>query len=72
MDPPRAYFLDEQDAVARLLLQKVSVGDNECTCKKGCIDMKLYALEAGAIVKKVCYCSCHPVGIWRAHFLDNK
>jgi hypothetical protein len=34
MDPRQAHFFDEQDAVALLLLQEVSiVGDNERTCK---------------------------------------
>jgi hypothetical protein len=31
MDPPGAHFLDEQDAVALLFLQEVSIGDNERT-----------------------------------------
>ena len=33
MDPQRAHFLDEEDTVARLFLQEVSIGDNEPTCK---------------------------------------
>jgi hypothetical protein len=32
-DPWRAHFLDEEDTVARLFLQHVSIGDDEPTCK---------------------------------------
>ena len=33
MDPRRAHFLDDQDAVALLFLRYVSIGGNERTCK---------------------------------------